>query len=92
MMKARVHVFIEGDVQGVNFRYYTWQKAKQFNVFGWIKNLRDGRVEAVFEGEEDAVEELLDFCRQGPSAATVSDVVVKREDWRGEFKDFKIIY
>ena len=60
-MKIRAHVFVSGRVQGVFFRQTTQQKAQSFGVKGWIKNLLDGRVEAVFEGEENAIKELVDF-------------------------------
>jgi len=90
MPKSRVRVFVEGLVQGVNFRYYTQQRAKQNNIFGWVRNLPDGRVEAVFEGDDEAVESMIDFCQSGPSSSKVTDVVVKREEWKGEFRDFSV--
>lgn len=90
MAKARAHVFISGRVQGVNFRWHTQRQAEREGVTGWVRNLRDGRVEAVFEGEEDAVRRLVDWCRQGPPAARVDDVEVRWEPPTGEFQDFSI--
>jgi acylphosphatase len=61
-------------------------------VTGWVRNLRDGRVEAVFEGEKDDVERLVEFCRRGPSGARVTHVDVSHEDYTGEFRDFQVRY
>ncbi|MEM5879040.1 MAG: acylphosphatase [Candidatus Aenigmatarchaeota archaeon] len=91
-MKARAHVIISGIVQGVNFRYYTKLKAKENKVTGWIRNLVDGRVEAVFEGEKSSVESMIEFCKRGPPNAYVSNVEVKWEDFRGESEIFEIRY
>jgi len=87
----RVHVFIEGYVQGVFFRHNTQLNALKHNVRGWIRNLPDGRVEAVFEGDYTAIDKMIEFCRKGPPAATVKNVEVKQEEWKGEFKDFRIL-
>jgi acylphosphatase len=75
-MKARAHVFVSGFVQGVFFRHEVRRNATRHGVTGWVRNLRDGRVEAVFEGEKKAVEEMIEFCRQGPPSATVKNVEV----------------
>lgn len=91
-MKIRAHVFVSGRVQGIFFRSETRHEAKKHGVKGWVRNLRDGRVEAVFEGEEEAVKELIEFCRCGPAGARVTHVDVKWESYTGEFKDFKIRY
>lgn len=92
MTKARAHAFISGRVQGVFFRSTTRSKAKNLGISGWVKNLKDGRVEAVFEGEDDKVKEMLDFCHEGPSAAQVSDVEINWEEYQGEFSGFEIRY
>jgi acylphosphatase len=89
MVKDRVHVFVSGNVQGVFFRQKTKQQAENFGVNGWVRNLPDGRVEAVFEGEEEAVKALVDYCHQGPSSAKVTGVDVRRESYRGEFSGFE---
>jgi len=91
-MKTRVHVFVGGFVQGVFFRSETMRRARQRRVTGWIKNLPDGRVEAVFEGERADVDEMLLFCRRGPSGAVVKDVKTYYEEPTGEFKDFRVRY
>lgn len=90
-MKVRAHVFISGIVQGVNFRRYTKIEAEKNKVNGWVKNLLDGRVEAVFEGEEDDVKNLIEFCKIGPPNAIVTDVKVSWEEVKGE-KGFEIRY
>jgi acylphosphatase len=73
-MKAAVHVFIRGHVQGVSFRANAWREAKRLGLAGWIKNLQDGSVEAFFEGEEDHLKEMIQWCRTGPKAARVERV------------------
>ena len=88
--KVRAHVYISGAVQGVFFRNNTKAKADELGVFGFINNLPDGRVEALFEGEEDKAKELVDWCRQGPEAAEVEDVNVTWEDYTGEFREFLV--
>jgi len=90
--KVRAHVFVSGRVQGVFFRYETRQLARRVGVTGWIRNLPDGRVEAVFEGEKDAVEQMIEFCRRGPPAARVDKVEVIWEPYKGEFNSFTIRY
>jgi acylphosphatase len=91
-MKTRAHVFVSGRVQGVFFRSETRYEAKRRNVVGWVRNTSDGRVEAVFEGEKEDVEKVIDFCRRGPSGARVLKIDVRWEDYIGEFKDFKVRY
>jgi acylphosphatase len=90
--KARANVVITGRVQGVYFRYATRDEAIMRGVKGWVRNLRGGGVEAVFEGDKTKVEELIDFCHYGPPAAKVSSVEVTWGDYTGDFKDFFIRY
>ncbi|MEM3507219.1 MAG: acylphosphatase, partial [Candidatus Bathyarchaeia archaeon] len=59
---------------------------------GWVRNLPDGRVEAVFEGEKEKVDKIIEFCRHGPPDAMVKNVEIIWEEWKGEFKDFRIKY
>ena len=92
IMKKRAHVFVSGRVQGVFFRATTRKEAEKRRVKGWVKNLRDGRVEAVFEGEGEKVEEMIDFCHRGSSAANVEDVEVEWESNKDEFSEFGIRY
>ena len=91
-MKVRAHFIVSGRVQGIFFRSETKHKAKKHGVEGWVRNLRDGGVEAVFEGEEKTVKDLIAFCKRGPPRARVTDVDVKWESYTGEFKDFQIRY
>jgi len=91
-VKVRAHVFVSGRVQGVFFRSETQYEANRRNVTGWVRNMLDGRVEAVFEGEKGDVEKLIEFCRRGPPGAKVRNVQVFWEDHTEEFKDFKIRY
>lgn len=92
MLKVRAHVFVSGMVQGVFFRSEAQYEANRRKVTGWVRNLRDGRVEAVFEGEKDNVEKLIEFCREGPPGARVTKVEVWWEEYTGEFNNFRIRY
>jgi acylphosphatase len=91
-VNVRAHVFVSGRVQGVFFRYETKRIARQRNVTGWARNMPDGRVEAIFEGDKAGVVETVSFCRKGPPGAVVRDVKVYWEEPTGEFKDFRIRY
>ena len=91
-MKVRAHAFVDGRVQGVFFRSRIEVEARRRNVFGWVKNTIDGRVEAVFEGDREDVEKMIDFCRRGPPGARVTNVDVQWENYTGKFKDFEIHY
>jgi len=77
--RVRAHVFVSGKVQGVYYRASTRDAAREAGVDGWVRNLRDGRVEAVFEGAEESVEALVEWCHEGSSAASVDDVEVEYE-------------
>ena len=92
MPKSRAHVFVEGRVQGVFFRSETREAARQYNLTGWVRNLYDGRVEAVFEGEEEDVEKMIAWCHEGPPYAVVRNVEVNRGALKGEFDTFSISY
>jgi acylphosphatase len=81
--RTRAHVFVSGTVQGVYFRATTRDTAREAGVDGWVRNLDDGRVEAVFEGSESAVNRLVEFCHEGSSAARVEDVEVTYEQPQG---------
>lgn len=87
--RTRVHVFVMGDVQGLGFRQAIGDKAKEQGVTGWVKNLSDGRLEAVLEGPRDEVYRVVGLCRAGPKGAKVNGVQVDREPPRNE-KTFKI--
>lgn len=91
-MKVRVHVFVSGRVQGVFFRSETSYEARRYHVNGWIRNTSDGKVEAVFEGEEEDVKKLIEFCKRGPPAAKVTSVALTWEPYSGVFTDFDMRY
>jgi len=92
MAQTRVHVWIKGRVQGVCFRAYTQEKAETLGLTGWVRNLLDGRVEAVFEGEEASVREMVKWCHRGPSYAEVTEVTAVAEEYKGEFNRFSLRY
>jgi acylphosphatase len=92
MTVARAHVFVSGRVQGVFYRSNTLRQAKSRGLIGFVRNLSDGRVEAVFEGEEDVVKDMLKWCRQGPEYACVEKVDVSWEKPTNEFKTFELRY
>lgn len=89
---VRAHAIITGIVQGVFFRMETQRAAEQYNVAGWVRNKRDGSVEAVFEGERTEVDAVLDWCREGPTRSVVHDVVVEWQEYTGEYGGFNITY
>jgi acylphosphatase len=91
-MNIRAHVLIEGRVQGVFFRSETRRVALEHHLCGWVKNLPGGQVEALFEGEEEAVETAVQWCHRGPPHALVTKVAVKREPYQGAFDTFSISY
>ncbi|MEM5812671.1 MAG: acylphosphatase, partial [Candidatus Aenigmatarchaeota archaeon] len=78
-MKECVRVFVSGIVQGVFYRSWTEQTARGLGISGWVRNLPDGRVEAVFEGEKSKIERMIGLCRKGPPRARVDKVEVKKE-------------
>ncbi len=90
--KARVHVLIKGRVQGVFFRAATRDEARARGLGGWARNLPDGRVEALFEGDKRAVENMLAWCHQGPPYAYVDRVEVEWQPYVGDLTDFMIVY
>lgn len=91
-MMKRVHIWINGMVQGVFFRRSSVNKAIELGVQGWVRNLYDGRVEIVSEGTEEQLERLIDWCKKGPPGAYVEGVEVKWEVYSDEFKTFRIMY
>lgn len=79
MNVTRAHVWISGRVQGVFFRTYTQEEATKLGLTGWVRNLSDGRVEAVFEGNPQAIKQIIKWCHHGPSTARVAQVDVNWE-------------
>jgi len=87
----RAHCFVYGKVQGVNFRFYTKRIAKESNLDGWVKNLKDGRVEVVAEGEVTDIEKFLQVLNKGPILSKVEKIVMEKERYTGEFSGFEIV-
>lgn len=90
-MKGRARVVVCGRVQGVGFRQQVLVEAQRLAVHGWVRNLPDGRVEALAEGDKDAVESFLAWCKRGPRLARVDEMKVSWEPHRGEFAEFRIV-
>lgn len=90
MTKAGAHLFVSGRVQGVLFRSEAQRIASFLGLSGWVRNLTDGRVEILAEGEKENVEKLIAWAEQGPILARVVKVEVEWREWRGEFQKFEI--
>jgi len=90
-MKESVHVFVSGMVQGVFYRSWTEDTARQLGLSGWVRNLPDGRVEAVFEGQKSRVDRMVELCRKGPPHAKVDKVEARKERVSG-FAGFEVRY
>lgn len=88
----RVYLRITGQVQGVSFRYYARQRAHSFNLAGWVRNCADGSVEAVAEGDADAVQAFVDWAHRGPAMAHVERVEVREDTPTGEEETFRIAH
>ena len=88
--KYRLHATIKGHVQGVGFRHFTRQTARELNLTGWVRNLRDGRVEVAAEGEHGDLNQLLVRLRKGPISADVNDIDYDFEAAHGEFNTFRV--
>jgi len=91
-MKARAHILVSGQVQGVFFRDHTQRWASSLELTGWVRNLRDGRVEALVEGDKESIRDLINKLTHGPPLARVEKIDVNWEDYKGEFKYFQITY
>ena len=89
---VRVHLTINGKVQGVFFRAHTQEKAKEFGITGWVANEADGTVSVVAEGSENKINNFVDWCHSGPSTSEVEKVKVSKVDYMREFNEFKIRY
>jgi len=89
--KIRAHLYVSGRVQGVGFRSSAMARAQSLDINGWVKNLADGRIEAVFEGEENNVKEMIKWMKKGPLFAKVDGVEVSIEDSKNRHKVFQII-
>ena len=90
--KYRLHATIKGNVQGVGFRHFTRQTAQQLGLTGWVRNLRDGRMEVMAVGTHDDLNQLLVRLRRGPISADVNDINYEFDDAQGEFETFRVRY
>jgi len=88
--RKRVHVIVSGLVQGVFFRDSARRKARQLGLIGWVRNMKDGRVEIVAEGEK--IEDFINWARKGPPSAKVENLEVGYEEGKEDFDSFKIKY
>ena len=89
-MNRRAHLVVSGRVQGVWFRASTKEQAERLGLTGWVRNRRNGDVEILAEGNEEALAEFLAWCRRGPRGAEVAKVDVSYEDDNGDFSRFDI--
>ncbi|HEY9073460.1 MAG TPA: acylphosphatase [Desulfobaccales bacterium] len=90
--KARVHVVVEGRVQGVFFRAATRDEARARGLAGWVRNLPDGRVEALFEGDRQIIDTMLAWCHKGPPYAYVDQIEEEWQPYLGDLMDFRVVY
>ncbi len=86
----RVRVTIMGQVQGVFFRRHVKEHANMLDISGYVYNKEDGSVEAVFEGDDSDIEEMLEFCKEGPRGAKVDDVEIEEEEYKNEYDEFEV--
>ena len=92
MDKRRVHILISGKVQGVFFRQALKVMAKKNNVFGWVKNLEDKRVEALLEGNTENINSIVEWTRIGPAHSRVDNIKINDEEFKNEFLIFEVLY
>ena len=92
MANICAHVYVSGDVQGVGFRYSAIRQAKNLGVTGWVRNLRDGRLEVLIEGEESDVHQMIAWCRHGPRGAEVMDIQTDIRPYTASFQDFEVMF
>ena len=92
MIQKRIHIFVTGRVQGVFFRQSTRVMALKNNVNGWVRNLDDGRVEIVAEGEKQNIDNLTTWCKTGPANSRVDEFELSEENYTNEFENFEVRY
>jgi len=88
-MKVRKHVWIRGELKGTFFRLSLMSQAKLLAITGWVRNVYDG-LECMFEGDEEMVHDMIEFCRSGPDNIIIKEVQVEEGKYRAEFKEFAI--
>lgn len=91
-MEKRLKIRIEGKVQGVTYRYNTRNFAQKNNIKGWVKNLSDGTVSVVAEGEEKDLLKLIQWCKEGPTYAKVKKIEIEWSKYIGDLNEFDILY
>jgi len=92
MKQQRVHLLVSGKVQGVFFRQALKVVAKKNNVLGCVRNLQDGRVEAILEGDNKSINSVIEWTRIGPANSRVDDIEVSNEEFKNEFSMFDVLY
>ena len=92
MKQERVRILVSGNVQGVFFRQALKVVAKKNNVSGWVRNLKDRRVEAVFEGDSKSISSVIEWAHIGPANSRVDDIEVSNEEFKNEFSMFDVLY
>ena len=92
MSQKRIHIFVTGRVQGVFFRQATRVIAIKNNVRGWVRNLDDGRVEIMIEGEDKSINSVTEWCNLGPANSRVDNIQINNENYLGNFKNFEVRY
>ena len=86
------HITVKGRVQGVFFRRNAQQKADELNITGWVRNMDDDTVEIVAQGEENELQQFIEWCKEGPSKAIVENVEIKEKETDSRFRGFSIVY
>ena len=92
MKQQRVHLLVSGKVQGVFFRQALKVVAKKNNVLGWVRNLKDKRVEAILEGDNKSINSVIEWIHIGPGNSRVDDIEVSNEEFKNEFSTFDVLY
>ena len=92
MKQQRIHLLVSGKVQGVFFRQALKVVAKKNNVSGWVRNLKDGRVEAILEGDNKSVNSVIEWTSIGPANSHIDDIEVINEEFKNEFSMFEVLY
>lgn len=92
MSKKQTEIIARGLVQGVTYRYNTQKKAEELGLIGWVRNEQDGTVKIIVQGEEEDLQKLIDWCKNGPEFAKVEEIVVNWQKPTEEFKSFEIKY
>lgn len=90
--KQKVHIIVSGRVQGVFFRDFTCRRAQSLGLCGWVKNTRDGNVEIVAEGDREKINKFIELVKIGPPSSEVTDCKIEWGEFRGELREFEIIY